>query len=105
VGFTPTIFRTDPTAQTVGPLFSVGSGAGSTQGAMVSHPDGGLYMTKYTSGQSGVLRVDPVTGTATTLIPQQPVWSYLALAVVRGFSGCPTETRKSTWGGVKARYR
>ncbi len=49
-------------------------------------------------------RVDPVTAIVTTFSPQQPDFGYLGMDVVRNVTGCPSDTKRTTWGRVKGRY-
>ena len=105
VGFNYIVYRVDQVAGTVSPYVTL-TVIGTTFGSLAGHPDGGLYFPCIPSGsQWAILRLDPVSTAVTTIVPQQPLMGFLGVAVMRGFSGCPTETRRSTWGRLKARYR
>jgi streptogramin lyase len=105
VGFNQIVHRVDRVTGAISPYVTLPV-TGVTFGAMAGHPDGNLYIPgSPVAAQYAIYRVDPVTGTATTLVPAQAQLGYFGMAVMRGFSGCPTEAHRSTWGSVKAMYR
>jgi hypothetical protein len=73
---------------------------------MASHPDGGLYLPgSPTTGLNAMYRVNPVTRSLTAVTPTQAAIGFQTVAVMQGYSGCPTPVNRSTWGELKTRYR
>ncbi len=104
-GFEIVVNRTNPVAQTIGPLITFTDG-GSAAGWIVGHPDGGIYHPHSSAvGQMGILRIDPVSATTTALVPQQNKISMGGLDVARLSVPCTSPAKRSSWGEVKARYR
>jgi hypothetical protein len=104
-GATPSVHRIDRVTGQVGLLTNFTS-AGATFGWMVAHPDGNLYTPQLSlSSQAAMYRLNPVTKSFTTVTtPRSDFW-FQCVALVRGFSGCPTPVHQSSWGRIKTTYR
>src|SRR5262249_49180714 len=99
------VHRVDLATGKIGQLVSF-SQAPDAFGSMASHPDGGLYFPgSRSTGSNAVYRLDPLSTSVTNISPEQHVIGFLTVAVMRGFTGCPTPVNRSTWGQIKARYR
>lgn len=75
-------------------------------GNMAGHPDGGLYFPgSPTTGLNAMYRLDPVSKSVTAVSQLQSVVGFATVAVIHGYSGCPTPVNRTTWGQLKLRYR
>lgn len=104
-GFSPSVHRIDRVTGQVGLLTTIPT-VGTTAGWMCSHPDGGLY-TPQAAGTTtfALYRLDPVSKAFVAVTSPQGTTQFAFVALMRGFSGCPTPSHRSSWGQVKTGYR
>lgn len=104
-GGAPSVHRIDRVTGQVGLLTTL-STAGATFGWMVGHPDGMLYTPQVTlASQGAIFRLNPVTKSFTAATTPQSATMFECIALVRGFPGCVTPVRRSSWGQVKTTLR